>query len=54
MNIQDRLRIYIKRNPSGSLYFPLCVKAHIAEIEEYEPNAITENDRRRIFGKGEA
>lgn len=48
MDILQRIKVYTKRSSQGNLFFPRCVAAHLDEIEKYAPDAITEEDRKRI------
>lgn len=52
MGILQRIKVYTKRSSKGNLFFPRCVAAHLDEVEAYAPDAITEEDGKRIsYGK---
>lgn len=48
MDIIQRVRIYTRRKADGRLVFPLCVRAHLEEIMQVLPSAISEEELDRI------
>ncbi len=48
MNGSERVQVWTRRKANGKLAYPMCVRAHLEEINSHNPDLLTEEDLRQI------